>query len=289
MLIQPLPPVGVHYKTAWGDSYDYYGNLVEQNSKRCVGGSYNESLDAVYNEWTELIYYRFFRNHKHTMAFGDKRFKESEISNVEEVVTRLYGGFGFDSLMRMIGSDPKLLHDSLDHERRLWADKLYIEFFDKFCAENSIRPDQIPSNSMESMRDVFYRHALDGDIVTRDWSRKYMSYIIGVETSNGEIYEMTGEQMMFGWICGHATRNLAGLVVGLQHGINAMNMGRKPGFFEKLFFKRRIEQRKRAMGWNFYVYPSSAKGDKHDIRVNIYDVVRFYPPPPGEPVRNPLL
>jgi hypothetical protein len=284
MIDHPLPPVGVRYKTAWGDDYDYYGNRVAQNSRQSVGGEYNSSIDRIYNEWMNLIWYGFFEKHKWTASRGDNRFKESEISNAVEVVTRLYGGFGFDSLMRMISSDPKLLHDSIDYERRLWADGLYEMFFKKF-----IRSDQIPANSTESMRNLFYRHALDGDIVVRDWSSRYMNYSIGVETVNGDIHEMTGEQMMFGWLSGYAMRELAGIVVGLQHGINAMNMGRKPGFFEKMFFKRGIERRKRASGWSFHPYPHSAKGDKHDIRVNIYDVVRFYPPPPGIPVGNPLI
>jgi hypothetical protein len=287
MLEHPLPPVGVRYKTAWGDEYDYYGNRVEQKNRQGVGGSYNESLDNIYNEWMDLIFFGFFKHHRtipndESDHYNDTRFKESEVAKADQIFSGMYGGFGFDAIMTMITQNPSFFRDAVDLEFDKWVDNLYGEFFERFCRENDILPVQIPDKSLESMHDLFYRHA-HGGVVVRDWPGVYLNYVIGIEMENGEFYEMRASEILSDWIIGHLVKDFVGLAVGLQHGMDAWAKGRKVGFFEKLIFGEKIKRRKRLMGWTLH----PRKVEKASL--NIMDVARFYPPPPGVPVANPLL
>ena len=274
----PLPPVGQPYKKAWGDVYDFYGNMVDRGDKSrpYKGDIHNDSIDNVYTEWMHHIN-KFFLKHEG----WDTRIPETQVAHVNEIITRLYGGYDFYSFIRMITSDYGYLSDTIRSEYKVWVDNLRSEMFESFYRENQISPSQVPSNSLDAMKQLFNRHAYDGGLLVRDWVGNF-KYKVGIETVDGKFYDMTAEKLYEDWMIGYHVKSVAGAISGLKPSLEALSTGKKrPGFLKRLLLKSQIERKKRAIGWTIYPIDKDL-----NTRVNIFDVVRFYPPT-GEPIDNP--
>lgn len=279
-LLHPLPPVGEPYKEAWGRMYDYYGNLLDKSSGAGVGGKYNWSIDHVYNAWMHFINKGFFDLH----GGWENRIPMTVTHNARNVFNRLYGGFGFDSMMRLIKDRPDKLKRELNAEFKEWKSVAFADFFNEFCNENHILSIQIPENTLESIHDLFER-GMENSVV-EDFTNQ-MQYKIGIELKSGEFYEIAAFNLYYDWKFGYLAKDMAAAVVGLQSGMDEyFGTKRKRGWLEKTFFKARLERERRRATFSINIYNNA---NKRIASFNVLDIALFYPPPPGQPVSNPLL
>jgi hypothetical protein len=273
LLPNPLPQVNVPYKECWGDMYDFYGNRVELKSKHPIGGIYNWSVDNVHNAWCCFIY-PFFEYHRKS---GNK-FKETEIAEADKVIMRIYGGFDFDSFIKMIHHDPHIILDPIEVNKNLWYDALYKEKLNEFCKKHNILDiKNIPPLTLGSMHDLFQRHLeswYSGSIVDRDWYNKF-NFSVGLELSNHFFYEMKASDIINYWVMGSTIKDLSGAVVGMNINLQSLSSTCiKPGFFEKLFYKIKLEQVKRKLSWGLYLIDHN----NETIKIQFSDIIKFYPP-----------
>lgn len=276
--ISPLPLVNEPFQIHRYASYDYYGNLIKKDDighPEWVVNQYESDVDRVLH-----FYISYFWNKiKTPMERTETRLPMTRLYNSEAIFNKLYGGFDFDALMRMISMIPS--HHELEEAAfEIWATEEFRKFFNEFCEDAGINRDQIPEVSYNHTRDLFQYHM--DEYVFNDYL-ELMEYPVGVELHNGTVYEMTGRKIFSSWATGHIVKELAASVVGLNLAMSEKFEGKKRGFFEKMFQKRILDQHRKSISWR--IYPD---GDKEES-FNIRDVARFYPSPPGLPVSNPLL
>lgn len=285
LLPYPLPPIGEPYKMAWGDIYDFYGNCVEKRMEHGVGNDYNESIDNLYMAWQGFINENFLFLHRK----WDDRLPMTVTHNATAVFNRLYGGFGFDAMMRIIRERPDRLGHELDAEFKNWTENTFSKFFDEFCSMNNIHPIQVPEKTMESARDLFDR-GMERSVV-EDFTGS-MEYKIGIELHDGNFYETSAIRLYHDWKFGYLANEMTASIVGLQADMGDFFGTKKRGWIERTFFKSRLERQRRMMVFNIAIYDENSDASAESRRIakfNLLDVVRFYPPPPGDPVPNPLL
>lgn len=276
-LILPLPAIGEPFQRYRYAIYDYYGNLIEKDASqpKVVVYEYESDASMIHDP-----YYRYFAE-KVTKPLdeSDTVLPMSRYHDTVNIFNLLYGGFDFNALMRMIDTFPRH-HEMEEKAYDAWVDEEFRKFFNEFCEYAGIHPLQVPDKVYQTAKDNYSFNMKK--YMVNDYL-DFFNYPVGIELRDGMVYELTGRQIFQDWATGFAIKSFAANVVGIQLAMEDAFSGRKRGFFEKIFQKRAIEHRRKQMSWDIHLH------DKSNQKINIMDVVRFYPPPPGEPVENPLL